>query len=132
MLDSISLGQLPYYFTPLNITILTNENFVISADTSNLNSGLGIAPNSFFDKTLIKVNTEHKIEWISTFDLHLYFEGLSWLYSYNSSVYFSVVSDINYYWLIKVDELNGHVQKSRWIYNNTGSQVDSRKLWVFY
>ena len=132
MLDSISLGQLPYYFTPLNITILTNENFVISADTSYLNSGLGIAPNSFFDKTLIKVNIEHKIEWISTFDLHLYFEGLSWLHSFNYSIYLSVVSDINYYWLIKVDELNGHVQNSRWFYNNTGSQVDARKFWVFW
>ena len=95
------------------MTILPDESFVLSADTSYMNSGLGISSDSFFDKTLIKVNQNHKIEWISTFDLNKYFEGLSCLHYYNSFIYFSMVTDINYYCLLKINISDGHVVQSQ-------------------
>ena len=81
-----------------------------------IKNSIYILINRTVDITLVKVNPQKYVDWITSFDFNNYSDILSAILEYQPYLYLSMSSSktSNYFWLIEIDLILGTVLKTKW------------------
>ena len=107
-------SSINYYFTP-EFLIAYDDWAFISGETSYSQNLIGISANSKLDATLMKIDSNRNINWITSLDLYNTLERTTSFYEQNGVLYLSFHSDKLYLWVCSVSPDEGKIINSSWL-----------------
>ena len=122
-ISSISKARFINYYFASEFLKAYDDFLFIYGETSYSQNLMGISENSQFDATLMKIDSNQNIKWITSFDLNLMSERTSSLFLLDGVLYLSFHSDMLYLWICSISADNGSKINSSWLQTNKSENI---------